>query len=130
MGERRGSVRQKSFLRGCIYFLDRSGSVDCLIRDLAPLGARVAVPDSVAIPEIVDLHVPQKQLTLRSRVERRHGDEIGLAFTEVAAAIRPLPQSGELEQRVSQLEAEVVALRRLMKRVQNKIENSNDGDPV
>ena len=130
MGERRASVRQKSFLRGCLYFLNRSGSVECLIRDLSPMGARIAVPGAVPLPEVVDLHIPQQHLTLRARVERRHGGEMGLAFSDVAAAIRPLWQSGELEQRVARVEAEVAALRRLMKRVQKRIENSDDGDPV
>jgi len=130
MGERRASIRQKSFLRGCLYFLNRSGSVECLIRDLSPLGARIAVADAVPLPEVVDLHIPRKQLTLRARIERRNGDEIGLVFSEIAATIRPLSPSGVLEQRVSQVEAEVVALRRLMKRIQNKIESGSDSDPV
>jgi hypothetical protein len=32
MAERRQSSRQKSFLRGCIYFNNRRSAVDCLVR--------------------------------------------------------------------------------------------------
>src|ERR1700733_14708541 len=35
-GQRRRVARQKSFLRGCIYFNGRRASVDCLIRDISP----------------------------------------------------------------------------------------------
>ena len=38
MGERRQSRRQKSFLRGCVYFNKRRGALDCLIRDISERG--------------------------------------------------------------------------------------------
>jgi len=82
MGERRRSVRQKSFLRGCIYFNKRRGAVDCLIRDISDEGARVIFSDSVTIPDVVELHIPHKEQTLRARVRRRNGCEVGLAFGE------------------------------------------------
>ena len=41
MAERRNSTRQKAFLRGCVYFNKRRGAVDCLIRDISDIGARI-----------------------------------------------------------------------------------------
>ncbi len=35
MAERRHATRQKSFLRGCVYFNKRRGAMDCLIRDIS-----------------------------------------------------------------------------------------------
>jgi hypothetical protein len=35
MAERRRATRQKSFLRGCVYFNKRRGAVDCLIREIS-----------------------------------------------------------------------------------------------
>jgi hypothetical protein len=55
MGERRKATRQKSFLRGCIYFNNRRSAIDCLIRDISASGARLIFSDTVTVPDIVDL---------------------------------------------------------------------------
>ena len=41
MAERRRSVRQKSFLKGRVYFNKGRESADCLVRDLTNQGARI-----------------------------------------------------------------------------------------
>lgn len=120
MGERRGSARQKSFLRGCVYFNKRRNALDCLIRDISSAGARIIFSDAVSVPDIVDLYIPQKEQTVRACVQWRHGDEIGLVFPEgVRAADRT--SSGELAARVAQLESEIAALRRMLKQLKNEI---------
>ena len=43
--ERRRIPRQKSFLRGMIYFNNRRSVADCLIRDISPYGARLIFSD-------------------------------------------------------------------------------------
>ncbi len=126
MGERRRSVRQKSFLRGCLYFNKRRSAVDCLIRDISDEGARVIFSDAVSVPDVVELYIPQKEQTLRARVQWRHGDEIGLAFPDAVAAADASPQAGELVQRVGKLEAEVAALRRLVKQLKSELPGTSD----
>ena len=118
-GERRKARRQKSFLRGCIYFNKRRGAVDCLIRDISDEGARVIFSDTVSIPDIVELYIPQKENTLRAHVQWRHGDELGLAFSETGRAPGMAPS--ELTQRVAQLEAEISGLRRALKQLKNEV---------
>jgi hypothetical protein len=119
MAERRAAPRQKSFLRGCIYFNNRRSSADCLIRDISDAGARLTFSSTIALPDIVDLYVPQKEQTLRVHVQWRHGDEIGVAFAPGALAPEPPAASdGDLSERVQKLEAEVAALRRLLRRMQ------------
>ena len=71
---------------------------------------------------IINLHIPQKEQTLRARVSWRRGDEIGLSFTAETAK---LPDSSELMQRVAQLEAEILKLRRMLKRLKNGAEPDN-----
>src|SRR5208283_3109125 len=80
MAERRRATRQKSFLRGCVYFNKRRGAVDCLIREISDEGARIIFSDTVNVPDVVELYIPQKEQTVRARVQWRHGDVIGLAF--------------------------------------------------
>ena len=120
MGERRRSVRQKSFLRGCVYFNKRRSAVDCLIRDISDEGARIIFSDTVSVPDVVDLYIPQKEQTIRAHVQWRHGDEIGLLFSDACRA-GATPQDMELTQRVAQLETEIAALRRALKKLKSEV---------
>ncbi len=128
MAERRRSIRQKSFLRGCVYFNKRRGALDCLIRDISGAGARIIFSDTVSIPNVVDLYIPQKEQTVRAQVQWRHGDEIGLAFPDAWLAADAAPGSAELARRVAQLEGEIAALRRAFKQLKSSIAAGDDLD--
>ena len=123
MNERRSARRMKSFLRGFIYFDQRRGATNCLVRDMNEAGARIIFSEAITLPDIVNLHIPQKGQTLRARVSWRRGDEIGLAFTAEAA---DMPTRSELMQRVAQLEGEILKLRRMLKKLKRGV-NSDDG---
>lgn len=71
MAERRRATRQKSFLRGCVYFNKRRGAVDCLIREISDEGARIIFSDTVNVPDVVELYIPQKEQTVRARTTRK-----------------------------------------------------------
>src|ERR1700685_1607251 len=89
MAERRVAPRQKSFLRGCIYFNNRRSVLDCLVRDLTEDGARIIFSHAVNVPDIVELYIPQKEQTLRAHVKWRRGDDVGLDFTNREAGGSP-----------------------------------------
>jgi hypothetical protein len=126
MSERRVAPRQKSFLRGCIYFNNRRSVMDCLVRDLTEDGARVIFSHAVNVPDVVELYIPQKEQTLRARVKWRRGDDVGLDFTEPETAASPADT--ELAKRVAQLEAEVVALKRMVRQIRRELPNPNDAE--
>ncbi len=126
MGERRRSRRQKSFLRGCIYFNKRRGAMDCLIRDLSDEGARIIFSDAVNVPDVVELYIPQKEQTVRAHVKWRHGDEVGLDFPDAVRLADAPPESGELAPRVAKLESEVAALRRILKQLKSELPGGGD----
>jgi len=128
MGERRGSRRTKSFLRGFVYVSRKRGALACLIRDLSEKGARIIFSDTVTLPEIVELYIPQREQTLRARVQWRRNDEIGLGFIEAARAADAAPTATEVVQRVAMLEAEIASLRVLLKRL--KAEKGEVADDV
>ena len=127
MIERRGSTRQKSFLRGCIYFNNRRSAVDCLIRDISNDGARLLFSDAVSIPDVIELYIPQKEQTLRALVQRRHGAEVGIKFAnETRSTDKPAdPDVAGLSERVQKLEAEVIALRKMLKRLKSDASDSD-----
>jgi hypothetical protein len=127
MAERRRAPRQKSFLRGCVYFNKRRGALDCLIRDLSEHGARIIFSETVSVPDVVELYIPQKEWTLRARVQWRHGEEIGLAFPDARRAADG-SSDGELALRVAQLESEMIALRKLVKKLRAEIAHGDDAD--
>ena len=126
MGERRISRRLKSFLRGFVYFDKRRGTMSCLVRDLSVEGARIIFSEAVTIPDMINLHIPQKSQTLRARVTWRRGDEIGLGFSAANPAADPLPDSAELMKRVAQLEGEIASLRRVLKRMKGERQDLDD----
>jgi len=113
MAERRRSKRQKSFLRGAICFANRHGAMPCMIRDLSDQGAHIIFSEAVSLPEKVELHIPQKRKAFQARVQWRHGDELGLAFSTADAAVDSLPADA-LVARIGQLESEITTLRRVL----------------
>jgi PilZ domain len=117
MGERRGLRRSKSFLRGFVYVSGKRGALACLVRDLSEKGARIIFSDTVTLPDVVELYIPQRELTVRARVQWRRNDEIGLAFTGVERAADAPPSAAEVVQRLAMLEVEITSLRTLLKRL-------------
>ncbi|HEX6215150.1 MAG TPA: PilZ domain-containing protein [Vicinamibacterales bacterium] len=133
MAERRHAARQKSFLRGCIYFNNRRSAIDCLIRDISEHGARLRFSDSISIPDSFELHIPQKDQTLRAVARWRHGMDVGVTFPDVARApatpatstTAAAPDLAALTDRVQKLEAEVAEMRRLLRRLRADVTNAN-----
>jgi PilZ domain len=128
MSERRNAQRQKSFLRGCIYYNNRRSATDCLIRDISPTGARLIFSDTVTVPDMVDLYIPQKEQMLRAQVQWRHGDEVGVGFPESAKSKSGSAAAADagLSERVEKLEAEMAKLRKMLKRL--KADVTGDAD--
>ena len=128
MAERRSSRRSKSFLRGFVYVSRKRGALSCLIRDLSEKGARIIFSDTVTLPDAFELYIPQRDQTLRAKVRWRHKDEIGLAFVtaEQNHAGDAQLSENEVVQRVAMLEAEIDALRGVLKKL--KREKSGRGD--
>jgi hypothetical protein len=124
MSEHRRETRQRVFLKGRIVFNNGSSSFDCLVRDLSSSGARLVMSDATTLPDAFDLYIPQKDRTYRATLRWRREDGIGVTFEEPARAAptpAPAPDLPASEasvtlllRRVSELEAENAALRRLL----------------
>jgi PilZ domain len=115
------AIRQRTFLKGTVYYDNRRASIECVIRDLSNTGARLTFDHPAAVPDRIELFIPHKQQTLHAYVRRREPNEIGVAF-EVERSLAPRRASdAELQQRVETLESEIKALKRLVAKLTAKV---------
>jgi len=123
MSERRTHARKKSFLQGRIHFNNRRSSIDCLVRDFSEQGAKLKVADTIAIPEVMELHIPNRDASYRAEVQWRTSDEIGVAFRPEKAAPSIVPDAApvDLPGRVRRLESEMTSLQRKVKDLQSEL---------
>jgi len=117
----KAAFRQRTFLKGTIYYDNHRASIDCVIRDMSDSGARLSLDHPATVPDDIELFIPHKQQTLRARVQRRVPNELGIAF-EIDRSLDPRRASDtELQQRVEMLEAEIAALKRLVAKLKAKV---------
>ena len=119
MEERRRVPRQKSLLRGRIYFNNRNSTAECMVRDISTHGARLIFTDEVTLPDVVELYIPQKDQTYRAHIVWRHADESGIAFAMPEQAANPA-EPDDLTARVAKLEQEIELLKRVVKRLKSE----------
>ena len=128
--ERRTSARQRTVMRGCIYYDKRSASTDCLVRDVSDSGARLELSENVFIPDLIELYIPKKEETHHARVLWRHDNEVGVAYVKARSDthnLKPPAERGhkgvEREDRVQKLEAEIVSFRQAIKTLLQDVKN-------
>ena len=113
MIERRAHPRHKTFIKGRIYFNNRLSSMDCIVRDIGEQGSRLEFSESVTLPDVFELYLPNKDEYFQAHVIWRKGPNIGIAWT-AETSLNPRPESGRtdlhLGDRVTKLEREVALL--------------------
>ncbi len=125
--EHRKVARQKALLRGKLYFNNRLSVVDCTIRDISEGGARLVYSEAVVTPDELELHIPQKNETVKVRIVWRRGYEVGVAFEPIANTNRPFGPE-EIAARFARLEAEIADLKRVIKKL--KIDSGPEAEVV
>jgi hypothetical protein len=115
------AIRQRTFLKSTLYYDNRRGSIECVVRDMSTSGARLTFDHPANVPDNVELFIPNKNQTLRARVQRRGPNEVGIAF-EIERSLEPRRASdAELQQRVETLETEIAMLKRLVSKLKDKV---------
>jgi len=115
------AIWQRTFLKGALYYDNRRGSIECVVREISANGARLTFDHPVNVPDNIELFIPNKQQTLRGRVSHRATNEIFISF-EIDHTLDPRCASdAELQRRVETLEAEIAALKRLVAKVKAKV---------
>jgi hypothetical protein len=127
MDERRHTPRHRTFLQGRVFYNNRRQSADCIIRELTDDGARLSFTDPVALPHAFELHIPNRDQTLRVETAWNHGTDVGVSFGKIdhaaatlAPAVHTAPHEQTLQERVEKLEKELAALRRRLSELEMK----------
>jgi PilZ domain len=68
-----------------VYFSSSQSPIDCLVRDISDSGAWLKFLVPQKITEIMELHIPIKGQTFRSKIRWQAGNEIGIAFNTATA---------------------------------------------
>ena len=123
MDDKRNTPRLRSFLKGRVLFNGGQNSLDCLIRDISPTGARLELSASVTLPDRFDLYLPHRDETCKVHIQWRRGSQLGVAFEHADSAPVAPPQPQELASRVQQLEAEVGLMRLLLAQMKSELES-------
>jgi hypothetical protein len=109
MAERRNDSRSRSFLGARIIFNGRNSTIDCLIRNISPTGARLLLDDNVVIPNEFELQIPKQDRSFQARLAWRRGGEFGVQFVEDEATSASV--TADLAAKLRRLEDEKAALR-------------------
>src|SRR3712207_3558170 len=110
--DQRRSPRLRVLMAAKISFNHGHSSLDCLVRNISEVGARISASDAVALPDEFELSIPQKNATFRAHMVWRRSDDIGVSFSDLPPPEVKEPLEGEaaLRHRIRELEAEVTRL--------------------
>ena len=80
MDQRRKFERIRAFLGAQIVFNDRRSTIDCMVRNWSDEGAMLDLSETIALPEVFELVVPQKGFTSLVRLRWRATTRVGVSF--------------------------------------------------
>jgi PilZ domain-containing protein len=118
MSDKRTAVRQKTLLRGFVYFGGSPTAAECVVRDISETGARLKFQNPPTAADTLDLHIPVKGQTIRATLKWAKGDEVGIAFLAIPTLAGPQAMNDELSDRVNRLEMEIASLKQLIRSLQ------------
>src|ERR1700733_1881073 len=121
--EKRDAPRHKCFLRAFVYFEGRGTAVDCVVRDISDIGARLQFDKPLVLSELLDLHIPIKGQSFHAEKRWRNGDQIGV--TSRAATKTNADDTG-VDRRVERLKTEIGELKKAIKHLQKNDQKTEE----
>ena len=86
MSDARTTPRRRCLIGARIAFNNRNSTLDCVLRDISPGGARLEHPTPFLLPDAFDLEIPADRRRFRARVVWRRPTACGIAWTPAGAA--------------------------------------------
>jgi hypothetical protein len=104
MLDRRQSFRGRVYYGGVIAFNARNSTMNCMVRDFSPLGAKVEFSNAALLPDEVDLTIARKGFCCAARIVWRRANEAGFAFRNPRQSNPPIPLDWAIRLRASERE--------------------------
>lgn len=127
----RHSVRSRALLKATIRFYNRNVTIDCLVRDISPTGAKIELDRTSVLPGEFELEIPQRSAVYPCELKWRRENAVGVSFKE---NMDPgVAHYGEFARaRIEALEKENAALRLEISRLKPPLHSSpaNSGKGV
>jgi PilZ domain len=116
MSERRRLFRNRVYYGGLLAFNARHSTMECVVRDFSPFGAKIQCDSLAILPDEVEFAVPRKGLSCMARLTWRDRDMAGLVFGDSGDANRVIPMEWARKLRATertnkQLQARIDQLR-------------------
>ncbi len=73
--------RRFTVLRGQVLFNNRSSVLDCTIKNLSDIGAKLVFADVATLPQDFELSIPSKSLQVQVRLIWSRGATHGVMFS-------------------------------------------------
>jgi hypothetical protein len=102
MLERRLHPRNCVYYGGMIAFNGRNSTLDCVVRNFSPRGARIEFENSAILPDRVDFEVMRRGLSCLARLVWRDHNTAGLMFSEAREMGDVVPLNWERKLRASE----------------------------
>jgi PilZ domain len=80
MLDRRQKFRGRVYYGGLIAFNGRSSTIDCVVRNFSPFGAKVELENTALLPDEVDFVIRRRAFCCVARIVWRRANEAGLVF--------------------------------------------------
>lgn len=91
MQDRRQCFRGRVYLGGRIAFHNRKPTIDCIVRNLSPWGARIELNCPSILPDEIDLAIERKGMAFIARLVWRGQEEVGVLFRDASAPHPTVP---------------------------------------
>jgi hypothetical protein len=102
MLDRRQGFRGRVYYGGVIAFNARNSTMDCLIRNFSPFGAKVEFANTALLPDEVDLTIARKGFCCLARIVWRRANQAGFAFRNPKQVSAPMPLDWAIRLRASE----------------------------
>ena len=121
--EQRTAPRERVMLTGNLSYLNGKFSMSCLVVQISTTGARLSVDGDVALPEKLQLTIPQRGIDCPARFVWRRGRQVGVVFEDYCG---PLTENSP-QQHARDLEAENLRLRALLAKLEARLKDRQEG---
>jgi hypothetical protein len=92
-------------------FNERKSTVDCIVRNFTPSGAKIEFANSTFLPDEVDLRISHKGIYYVARIVWRRQNQAGVAFDNPGRSTDAVPLDMALRLRASERARKSLQLR-------------------